>query len=132
MHVHTKECRWTVKGDGKRRCLTARLQREREARATGTRDRLGKRIERPIDGLEGEYGPCPMPVPAGQWYDQVAVDRAFRGERVGRDLTPPESAEVQRRHLAANRQVECGKSVIAVKTTTRGSTAFGRRLVGTR
>lgn len=132
MHMHTEECRWAVKRDGKRRCVTARLQREREDRASGLRDRRGRRIDRPVDGLEDEYGPCPMPIPAARWYDQVAVDRAFRGERVGRDLTPPESAEVQRRQLAANRQAECGTSVIAVKTSTRGTTAFGRSLVGAR
>lgn len=132
MHIHTEECRWTVKGDGKRRCLTARLERERAARAAGTRDRLGKKIQRPVDGLEEEYGPCPMPVPVSRWYDQVAVDRAFRGERVGRELTPPESSELQRRQLAANRQAECGNSIIAVKTSTRGTVAFGRRLVGAR
>lgn len=132
MHVHTEECRWTVKGDGKRRCLTARLERERAARANGERDRMGKRIQRPVDGLEDEYGPCPMPVPVGQWYDQVAVDRAFRGERIGRELTPLESAELQRRQLAANRQAENINSVLAVKTSTRGTTAFGRRLAGAR
>lgn len=97
MHSHTEDCRWTIKGDGKRRCLTARLERERKARQTGERDRLGKRIPRPVDGWEDLYGPCPMPIPADQWYDQVAVDRAVRGEAVGRDLGASERQEVARR-----------------------------------
>lgn len=96
MHIHTEECRWTVKGDGKRRCLTARLERERAQRAEGTRDRLGKRVQRPVDGWEDEFGPCPMPVSPGRWYDQVAVDRALREEPVGRDLTKLEEQEVAR------------------------------------
>lgn len=97
MHIHTEECRWTVKGDGKRRCLTARLERERAARAAGTRDRMGKRIPRPVDGWEDLYGPCPMPVPVDQWYDHVAVDRAVAGLPVGRDLGASERQEVNRR-----------------------------------
>jgi len=96
MHIHTEACRWTVKNDGKRRCLTARLERERAQRATGERNRRGKLVQRPVDGLEHEYGPCPFPVSNGRWYDQVAVDRAMRNEPVGRDLTQPEEREVAR------------------------------------
>ena len=97
MHIHTEACRWTVKADGKRRCLTARGDRERAQRATGERNRMGKRVPRPVDGLEPDYGPCPYPVPADQWHDPVAVDRFVRGEPVGRPLGASERQEASQR-----------------------------------
>lgn len=76
MHIHTEECRWTVKPDGKRRCLTARSARERDNRAREYRQKP--------DGWEDEFGPVPLRVPHTKWYDDVVVLRLLNGENPGR------------------------------------------------
>ena len=83
-HAHGPECEWVTRRDGKRRCKTARNQRERTERATLS-----------LDGFEEEFGPVPQKVSEPRWYDQVAVDRALDGEPVGRDLTPREALAVR-------------------------------------
>lgn len=130
MHIHTEACRWTVKGDGKRRCLTARLERERTARLRGERDRTGKKIPRPVDGWEDLYGPCPLPVPVDQWYDPVAVDRAVRGEPVGRDLGASERQAVNRRLEELSRVKEAGLTAPPSTGRTTPSKQPGRMKVG--
>lgn len=86
MHIHTEDCRWTVKGDGKRRCLTARAELERAQRAQGKRTPAEIRrrdYRQEPDGWEDEFGPVPLRVPQTQWYDEVVVLRLLNGENVG-------------------------------------------------
>lgn len=92
MHTHTDKCDWEApRRDGKRRCRTARLERERAAHAAGTHDRRGYKIQ--VDGFEPEYGPIPKRVPHTRWYDEVIVLRLLAGQKTGRPPGPLEWIE---------------------------------------
>jgi hypothetical protein len=90
VHQHNEDCRWSVKKDGKRRCLNARSERERAARALNERTQSEIRRRdyfQPPDGLEDEYGPVPFRVPNIRWYDEVIVLRLLSGTKTGRKPT---------------------------------------------
>lgn len=109
-HVHTEACVWKIQTNGKRRCQTRRSERERAHRAEralilkewNAVAEEGRRFLR--DGFEAQFGPMPKKEPDAVWYDWVAVERAFRGEKVGRELYPLEVAAVARRHVKAERK----------------------------
>lgn len=123
MHTHTTECRWVMRNDGKRRCATSALERERANRAAGTRDRLGRKIHTQTDGFEEEYGPIPKRVPHTRWYDEVIVLRLLAGQKTGRPPGPLEWIEFFARNRATTfQQVRNATGLTSEGLRSRSST----------
>lgn len=81
---HPGPCRWKQRPDRPSKRCKAQAKWLQKVRKTVP----------PVDGLEDEFGPCPLPVPDSRWYDWVIVEKVLLNEEPPRYPTPSELKEI--------------------------------------
>lgn len=78
----------------------------------------------PVDGLEPEFGPCPVQTRSATWVDRVALARTVAQEPVGRALTV---GEVRALHLLKVMRGDGSEPAVAILPQARLLMMYGSR-----